>query len=502
LLKLTYLDMIASMIIDPMHSLFLGAAKKILKMFYLKRLLDDRLEKRLRDLKVPRHIGRVISAFRNVSKKAKNCGATSTKPVKLKKLKAAELKDFVIIYSDTLLEDLLPAQYYKMWTHFSRACKLICRWQIRDEDFEAMYDSMHTSLCLYEELFGASKCTPNLHFCLEIIPILKEYGPAHVIWCFAMERMNGTMGDIYTNGKNIPVTVMSTHKNAQQSKTVVKDALRDNANMYDEKLQEVPKILSRDEDKEDDTDAINFKKLKKEMTFTEYRLCVALIGSMYPHSDYPWGVWPALMVQELDESKVYLGQTMFNQLKTFMESMYVRWYPSRLPTSVYVTRMTVATSNKLRVFDSIVGTKGTQSDAASFIQVYREVNGKVELCAAQVISFYEICVVHAPECRPRASQLAVDSAQNHIKEIQERGSADFHCTFAYVDWFERKSSKQNQFGEVQHVYHNKFEDASSEQWVPVRAIYSQFIPFYTTCKVNGVMLPVMKVCPVELKTPY
>ena len=216
LMRLPYFDCVRYLVIDPMHNLYMGVAKHVLKLFFREGLIDGHLEEVLRALKVPSGVGRVMSSFYGSSQ------VKQKKKAKLKYLKAEELLSFVRYYSDVLLEQLLvldvsdqvnstrkefSKQCYKMWKQFSAACKLSSADYVKKQDIEKIRKHIFSFLQFFDELFPKD-AVPNLHFALEAVPILLDYGPNHVTWCFAVERLNGILGDITVNNKQIALTVM------------------------------------------------------------------------------------------------------------------------------------------------------------------------------------------------------------------------------------------------------------------------------------------------------
>ena len=116
LTELPYFDPIRFTVVDPMHNLFLGTAKHIMKNIWLKRgiITNDQLDiiqSRIDGLQVPTGLGRIP---RKVS--SNFSGFT-----------AEQLKNWVLLYSMHALRDIIPTDHYRCWQAFVLACFLVCR---------------------------------------------------------------------------------------------------------------------------------------------------------------------------------------------------------------------------------------------------------------------------------------------------------------------------------------------------------------------------------------
>ena len=154
-MRLPYYDAVRHVTIDGMHCPFLGVAKHVLSKLFEREILDGvQLQAYLNTLRVPRWIGKVVTSLVNKRKKK----------ISVKRLKAAELKCFVTVYSDAVLTPLLPTQYLTMWKHFSAACQTLCRYQIALGDLPQVHKDIYEFLTQFETLFGFESCVPNMHF--------------------------------------------------------------------------------------------------------------------------------------------------------------------------------------------------------------------------------------------------------------------------------------------------------------------------------------------------
>ena len=57
--------------------------------------------------------------------------------------------------------------------------------------------------------YGKWEVSVNYHFALHIPDLISDYGPPHVYWCFAYERMNGIHSEVPNNSKNIELQIIN-----------------------------------------------------------------------------------------------------------------------------------------------------------------------------------------------------------------------------------------------------------------------------------------------------
>ena len=69
---------------------------------------------------------------------------------------------------------------------------------------------------MFEQLFGAEFCTPNLHLNCHLHECIIDYGPPNSFWLFACERLNGIKGAVPTNHQNIEIQLMRKFVTNQQ----------------------------------------------------------------------------------------------------------------------------------------------------------------------------------------------------------------------------------------------------------------------------------------------
>lgn len=197
LTELPYFDPVKFTIIDPMHNLFLGSAKHVMKNIWLKRgiITNDQLDviqNRIDSLQVLTGLGRIP---RKVS--SNFSGFT-----------AEQLKNWVLLYSMYALHGIISQDEYHCWQAFVLACFLVCRRVITSQDI-VKADLLFVKFCTHlQRIYGESAITPNMHLHCHMIECLNDYGSMYGFWCFSYERYNGVLGSFPTNRKNVASQLM------------------------------------------------------------------------------------------------------------------------------------------------------------------------------------------------------------------------------------------------------------------------------------------------------
>lgn len=114
LIELNYFDAITFCVIDPMHNLFLGTAKKVFKLWVERDILSkkklEKVESRLEEVNSFTDIGRIPTHISG------NYGVFS----------AAEWKNWTVTFSLYALCGILPEEDYRCWEQFVIACRILC----------------------------------------------------------------------------------------------------------------------------------------------------------------------------------------------------------------------------------------------------------------------------------------------------------------------------------------------------------------------------------------
>ena len=196
-LRLKYFNPIRMLIIDPMHNLFLGTAKRVYKDIWVKQgiitaadmsLLQERVDSVCIPStvgRIPRKIGSQFSSFT-----------------------AEEWKNWIMIYSIICLRSLLPQEHLECWRHFVLACHYVCKRNILVRDIQVA-DAFLLHFCRRcQALYGRSCVTPNMHMHAHLRECLLDYEPVCGFWLFSFERYNGILGSQPTNNRCIEAQLL------------------------------------------------------------------------------------------------------------------------------------------------------------------------------------------------------------------------------------------------------------------------------------------------------
>ena len=187
LLRLSYFDPIRFTIVDPMHNLFLGIAKWIVKRIWVDQgiltlsMLNE-VQKRMGKFQVPADLGRIPGKI--------DCGEGFSN------FTADQWRNFFTIYATVSLWNYLSSEDRKILTHFVRICSILVSRIIETDMMQEAHRRLIKIIKLIELQYGRNKITPNLHLSLHLCECCCDFGPLYAFWCFSFERMNGILGKI------------------------------------------------------------------------------------------------------------------------------------------------------------------------------------------------------------------------------------------------------------------------------------------------------------------
>lgn len=198
LLHLPYFNSNRMLVANPMHNLYLGSAKHVLKAIWNdKQILSsddfETIQRRVDQCSVPADIGRI--PFKILSE--------------FSSFTADQFKNWVIYFSLIALRGMLSEQHLEYWRHFVLACRLLSQYELsRDEIIIA--DALLLKFCRRTEcMYGKAIITPNMHLHCHLKECIMDYGPLHAFWCFPFERYNGLLGQLPNNNKTIEIQLMN-----------------------------------------------------------------------------------------------------------------------------------------------------------------------------------------------------------------------------------------------------------------------------------------------------
>lgn len=197
LLDLPYFDPIRMTVVDPMHNLFLGSAKHILKKIWINKGIIitqnyDSIQKKMNSFKSPVDVGRI-------PRKIETGFAGFT---------ADQFKNWTIFFSIPCLKEILPNDDLECWRHFVLASRILCQHTLTKSDID-LADALLTQFCRrIERMYGKTAITPNMHMHCHYKNMLLDYGPVYSFWCFSYERYNGILGSQPNNNRSIETQLM------------------------------------------------------------------------------------------------------------------------------------------------------------------------------------------------------------------------------------------------------------------------------------------------------
>jgi hypothetical protein len=190
LLRLPYFDPVRFIIIDPMHCLFLGIARWIVKRIWIDEgVLNSsdlsNIQKKMNEFQLPSDIGRIPNKV--------DCGEGFSN------FTADQWRIFFTVYTTVSLWDYLPVKDRMILTHFVRICSILVNRIVETNSVREAHRRLIEIVKLIEECHGRGKVTPNLHLSLHLCECSFDYGPLYTFWCFSFERMNGILGKLKLN---------------------------------------------------------------------------------------------------------------------------------------------------------------------------------------------------------------------------------------------------------------------------------------------------------------
>lgn len=211
LMMLPYFDCVRFHIIDPMHNLFTGSAKHIMRNIWLeasepvidKKSLDS-IQEKINKVSVPSSVGRL-------PKKIANSYGGFT---------ADQWKTWTIIYSLYALWDILPKQDLEVWREFVLACSYICTPIITETKARLGHVHLLNFCTKFENIYGKNKVTPNMHLHMHILQCILDFGPVYSFWLFSFERFNGILGEYSTNQRSVEIQIMRKFLSEQYVKAL------------------------------------------------------------------------------------------------------------------------------------------------------------------------------------------------------------------------------------------------------------------------------------------
>jgi len=171
LMQLDYFDCIRYTIIDPMHNLFLGTAKHIMKNIWLpNKILKQSdlktIQQVIDSMKVPSNMGRIPNKI----------------PSSFGSFTAEQWKFCTVVYSEFALKKYLPSEDYQIWLLFVNGCRIITAPVITIQSPAVAHSSLMQFCKKFESRYG------QMHLHSHLVNCVLDYGPPNNFWLFSFER--------------------------------------------------------------------------------------------------------------------------------------------------------------------------------------------------------------------------------------------------------------------------------------------------------------------------
>lgn len=188
-------DIVQSLSVDYMHGVLLGVTKNLLsfwidsihnqKLFYIKPKQRIIVNKRLQELKLCRFINRNITSLDTYST-----------------FKASQYRTF-LLYLFPVLQDILQKKYFNHLLLLSSAIYILSQEKISTEELKLADENLKKIVLDYEEVYGKTNMTMNVHCLLHLVECVKNLGPLWSHSMFHFESFNGTLAKYGKSPNNV-----------------------------------------------------------------------------------------------------------------------------------------------------------------------------------------------------------------------------------------------------------------------------------------------------------
>ena len=219
---LPYFNCVRFTVIDPMHNLFLGTSKHMMKKIWLKDGLIsqndmDRIHNIIKETLIPSSIGRlprkILSSYSGFT--------------------ADQWKNWTSLFSLVCLHSVLPYEHIECWRVFVEICLIISTPLISLDDVAKIATLATKFGTKFQELYGNHRVTPNMHLHQHLSECILDFGPVYSFWLYSFERYNGILGNYTTNQKSVEIQIMRKFLNEMHIKSLALSAIeQDNIEIF------------------------------------------------------------------------------------------------------------------------------------------------------------------------------------------------------------------------------------------------------------------------------
>jgi hypothetical protein len=482
LLRLPYFDTIRFSIIDTLHNIFLGTGKllirKLTKRQLFSKMVLDKMTTDMTEMLGPSN----LSSFCH---KIKHGFADMT---------GFEWKAFWCVYAKVLLVPLLVGEVFGVYREtvilFIDLCNAISSDVVSLDKINLIKTLTYDFCTSLNELFDGTCIFTNQHMHIHLHQQYLDFGPSHVWQLFALERMNGTLGQLpNNNGLTREVTIMNAicKRMSISTKSSNKGGFI-NINDVECKLMEQMTLK-----KEEVLSSINHVDLKL------YKPLISLwMGNISSHDEINDAVQKVMdTMRGCEDGPFSLFKptetvVMSDKLRSFIiQFLLDQNYPNVTEENMRMgVPWEMRRSDRLQWGNDVIGSYESRSSRNCYITSwFIPDNGhRYDLYAGRVQYFFEVDINHH-------SILLTEMLRSNT--LFEKYSACRQTNpiilptvtfrFAYVDWFVycgEWNTVWERYDNVRFGYSDEIESHDSKTWtssiLPVTRIASQFVRFEET----------------------
>ena len=221
---LPYLDLVAGIAFDYMHTVTLGTVKMLLELWtysahkkepwYVGNNLQE-IDQRLLAIKPPNSITRTP---RSISEN-------------LKHWKASELRAWLLHYSLPCLYNILPEEYFQHFALLVEGIYLLNKSSVSSQDLATSRLILKNFCKLLPDLYAVRYQRINVHLLLHAADCVVNLGPLWAQSCYPFEDWNGTLTKLFHGTQHIHTQILAAVKFHQHLPAFIKSVERNPNNL-------------------------------------------------------------------------------------------------------------------------------------------------------------------------------------------------------------------------------------------------------------------------------
>eukprot|EP00732_Lithocolla_globosa_P001596 Lithocolla_globosa_v1_NODE_817_length_3237_cov_73.340981.p1 type:complete len:998 gc:universal NODE_817_length_3237_cov_73.340981:3077-84(-) len=193
-------NMVWSICVDYMHGMALGIGVKLMKLWFDSKYNGEawyigpylrEVDGHLMMMMPPSFVRRLPRSIRH-----------------RKYWKAAEVKQWMLVYGPIILHGILPEHLYVHYLMLVSALWILLGTRITQADLQCAHELLMMFYFLYEKFYGSRHCTLNVHVVRHLVDSVKRNGPLWVFSCFPYENKNGFLSSFMTGTKQVHLQII------------------------------------------------------------------------------------------------------------------------------------------------------------------------------------------------------------------------------------------------------------------------------------------------------